>query len=435
MLMRPAMARAVSGWSPVTMTTLMPARCAWRTASATPRLGGSSMPKRPRNSKSLSGKLQSAVPVPSNLPPSGTSPWEMTRRAMQSTRRPCDIRSWSFPSMLAMEGASRCTAQNLRTRSGAPFMIAKNSEPPCPPWTVSIHLFSELKGISKALKFSGRAFALFTSPGPPETSLQARRMATSVGDPVTVGPSPGAELSALNSAPLFRKPQRARVAAFSLLIAGKRPVSASRRTCSRPPTKAGPGPWHGMTRSCTVISPVVSVPVLSEQKTETQPKVSTASIFRTMTFLAAIWSEAIIREMVTVGSKPSGTCANSAAALFCRMAAGGRLTGDSMFAARLSRPTPMATTAMMCTKCSIWISRVDFTREDLMLCAILPRKVLSPVAWTRHVALPFSTVVPKYARLWASAGGVVSFSVLVVLGSGTLSPVSAALSTSIPSVQ
>mmetsp|Transcript_102657 Transcript_102657/g.244704 ORF Transcript_102657/g.244704 Transcript_102657/m.244704 type:complete len:202 (-) Transcript_102657:689-1294(-) len=154
-----------------------------------------------------------------------------------------------------------------------------------------------------------------------------------------------------------------------------------------------------------------------------------------MTLRLAIWSEAIISEMVTVGSSPSGTCAKSAAALFCRISAGPRFTGDSRFASKLSRPTQIATTAMMWTKCSIWISNVDFTREDLMPCAILPRKVASPVACTMQVALPLSTVVPKKARFRASGGGQVTGSLLLCRGSGIDSPVKAELSTSHPSVQ
>mmetsp|Transcript_69450 Transcript_69450/g.162664 ORF Transcript_69450/g.162664 Transcript_69450/m.162664 type:complete len:225 (-) Transcript_69450:586-1260(-) len=142
-----------------------------------------------------------------------------------------------------------------------------------------------------------------------------------------------------------------------------------------------------------------------------------------------------MREIVTVGKRPSGTCANSAAALFCRISAGPRFTGESRLASKLNKPTQMATTAMMWTKCSIWISRVDFTLDDLIPCAILPRKVASPVACTRQVALPLSTVVPKKARLRASGGGHVTGSVLVCRGSGIDSPVNAELSTSVPSVQ
>mmetsp|Transcript_72648 Transcript_72648/g.201451 ORF Transcript_72648/g.201451 Transcript_72648/m.201451 type:complete len:250 (+) Transcript_72648:2031-2780(+) len=191
----------------------------------------------------------------------------------------------------------------------------------------------------------------------------------------------------------------------------------------------------GITKSWTVISPLVSVPVLSEQKTETQPRVSTASIFRTLTWRSAICFAAIISEIVTVGNNPSGTCANSAAELFCKISGQLRGVGASLFAMTLRMPTTMATTAMMCTKCSIWISSVDFTRDDLMPWAILPRKVESPIECTTHVALPFVTFVPKNAKFFDSAGETDNFACAVSLGSGTDSPVSAELSTSIPSVQ
>mmetsp|Transcript_26145 Transcript_26145/g.82972 ORF Transcript_26145/g.82972 Transcript_26145/m.82972 type:complete len:351 (+) Transcript_26145:1697-2749(+) len=350
---------------------------------------------------------------------------------MQSTRRAWCMSSCIVRSTTAMAAGSLLTLQNLSTRSGAPLRTAK--APPCDrcPWMVSIHLFSELKGISKIFSLAGLLLDALTSALPPCTSVQARMMATSVGEPVHLSSPP----STLQSAPLFRMPHRAMADRLSAASVGNL-SPAPRTTTFRPSVAmpAGPGA-RGMQRSWTHISPFVSVPVLSEQKTETQPSVSTASIFLTSTFLLTISRDAIMREIVTVGSRPSGTWAKSAAQLFCRISPGVRGTGETRLQTRLRRPMKIATPAMMCTKCSIWISRVDFTREDLMLCAILPRKVLSPVAWTRHVALPFSTVVPKYARLWASAGGVVSFSVLVVLGSGTLSPVSAALSTSIPSVQ
>mmetsp|Transcript_18774 Transcript_18774/g.50981 ORF Transcript_18774/g.50981 Transcript_18774/m.50981 type:complete len:219 (-) Transcript_18774:965-1621(-) len=217
-------------------------------------------------------------------------------------------------------------------------------------------------------------------------------MATSVGEPVQNSlPS-----SSLHSAPLFSMPQRATSANRSAADWGNLSKPACRFTTSKPSVAMPAGPAaRGTTRSWTHISPFVSVPVLSEQNTETQPKVSTASIFRTSTFFLTIWSEAIMREIVTVGSRPSGTWANNAAQLFLRISAAERFTGEARLQTRLKMPITMATPAMMCTKCSIWISSVDFTLEDLMPWAIFPRKVLSPVAWTRHVALPLSTVVPK----------------------------------------
>mmetsp|Transcript_27009 Transcript_27009/g.80469 ORF Transcript_27009/g.80469 Transcript_27009/m.80469 type:complete len:363 (+) Transcript_27009:1186-2274(+) len=255
-------------------------------------------------------------------------------------------------------------------------------------------------------------------------------MATSVGEPVHFSlPS-----SHFSSAPLLRTPQSAICWHFSVYSLGNCPDAVSRTETCRPSCPILSA-LTGMARSWTSISPLVRVPVLSEQKTETQPKVSTASIFRTRTFFRDIWSEAIISEIVTVGRRPSGTCAKSAAALFCRMSAGVRFTSEARLAARERPPTTMATTAMMCTKCSIWISRVDFTRDDLMPWAILPRNVASPVACTTQVALPFRITVPKKARLRASVGEHDTASVLGWRGSGMDSPVSAELSTSMPSVQ
>mmetsp|Transcript_38532 Transcript_38532/g.111311 ORF Transcript_38532/g.111311 Transcript_38532/m.111311 type:complete len:312 (+) Transcript_38532:440-1375(+) len=311
---------------------------------------------------------------------------------MHSTRRAWLISSFIVFSITAIAAGSLCTLQNWSTRSGAPFSTAKLF--PCErwPWIVSIHLFSELKGISKIFSLAGELLVVLTAFEPPCTSVQARMMATSVGEPVHLS-SPS---SVLQSAPLFKRPHNAMVFKVSAADCGNLSRPSSRFTTSNPSVAMPAGPAaRGTHRSWTHISPLVRVPVLSEQKTETQPRVSTASIFLTNTFLLTIWSEAIMSEIVTVGSKPSGTCANNAAQLFRRISAGLRCTEELRLQMRLKIPTTIATPAMMCTKCSIWTSSVDFTREDLMPCAILPRKVLSPVAWTKHVALPLSTVVPK----------------------------------------
>mmetsp|Transcript_1739 Transcript_1739/g.4958 ORF Transcript_1739/g.4958 Transcript_1739/m.4958 type:complete len:256 (+) Transcript_1739:924-1691(+) len=255
-------------------------------------------------------------------------------------------------------------------------------------------------------------------------------MATSVGEPVHMSePS----TSFFSSAPLLRTPQRATFSQLAAASFGKSAEPFSRWTVERPVLAIAAAPLGQTTKSCTVISPLVSVPVLSEQNTETQPNVSTASIFRTSTFRLAISLDAIINEIVTVGRRPSGTCEKSAHAVYWIVSAG--VAFWMTLTAKLTSATPMAITAMKCTKCSIWISKVDFTREVMMLCAIFPKKVPSPVACTTQVALPFSTVVPKNAKLRASVHGTVGFSALACLGSGNDSPVSAELSTSMPSVQ
>jgi hypothetical protein len=59
----------------------------------------------------------------------------------------------------------------------------------------------------------------------------------------------------------------------------------------------------------TVILFWVSVPVLSEQMTDVDPRVSTASKFLTKQFLAAILFAVSDKQTVTVARIPSGTFA------------------------------------------------------------------------------------------------------------------------------
>mmetsp|Transcript_59674 Transcript_59674/g.171136 ORF Transcript_59674/g.171136 Transcript_59674/m.171136 type:complete len:288 (+) Transcript_59674:1791-2654(+) len=286
------------------------------------------------------GKLQSSGPVPSNLAPSGISEGPRLLFAMHKTRRAWAMRSDIVVSICAIAAPSLATVQNFKTRSGAPFRTANMWLRLGWPWIVSIHLFSELKGISKTLSFSSFDLVLRTAPGPPCTCTHARRIATSVGDPVNAS----APFSILKFAALFRMPHNATSPSIFSSFIVKTLAPGSRLYTLRP--SAGP-PGKGTAKSCTVISPLVRVPVLSEQNTETHPRVSTASILRTRTYFLAICSDAIIKEIVTVGNKPSGTCANNAAALFCKTSAAERLMGDMRFATKLKAPTMMATTAMM----------------------------------------------------------------------------------------
>ena len=67
------------------------------------------------------------------------------------------------------------------------------------------------------------------------------------------------------------------------------------------------------TRLATVISFVVSVPVLSEQITVVQPSVSTDGSFRTMQFRRAIDRVPSDRHSVITAGRPSGIAATPSA--------------------------------------------------------------------------------------------------------------------------
>ncbi len=65
-----------------------------------------------------------------------------------------------------------------------------------------------------------------------------------------------------------------------------------------------------MTRTA-VISFLVSVPVLSEQITVTEPRVSTAGSRRTMAWLRAMTRVPMASTMVTIAGNPSGMAATA----------------------------------------------------------------------------------------------------------------------------
>mmetsp|Transcript_3213 Transcript_3213/g.7558 ORF Transcript_3213/g.7558 Transcript_3213/m.7558 type:complete len:324 (-) Transcript_3213:692-1663(-) len=187
-------------------------------------------------------------------------------------------------------------------------------------------------------------------------------------------------------------------------------------------------------RSVTVILPDVNVPVLSLHSTLTQPSVSMASIFLTRTFRFAICRDEIIKEKVTVGMSPSGTNVKKAVDELSKTFSILSFCGDNKFATNERRPVQVAVMAIRCTKCSICTSKDDLGLACCTPLAILPSKVSSPVAKTTPTKRPSTTLVPEKRVLLDSSNRAPSGICFWLLGSATLSPVSAELSTKAVSV-
>mmetsp|Transcript_42806 Transcript_42806/g.132212 ORF Transcript_42806/g.132212 Transcript_42806/m.132212 type:complete len:247 (-) Transcript_42806:267-1007(-) len=159
-----AMASAVTGWSPVTMKTLMPARMQSATACGTPSRGGSMRATKPRNVRPDMGKFgislsvskgYSAVYVAtsrsSDAKPSTRSPREPSCRLMSSNFwRTSSFMSTTLPS-------TRAVAHMSSTRSGAPLIMTCTGLPASSlALTESIHLLDELNGIAATRLFAAR---------------------------------------------------------------------------------------------------------------------------------------------------------------------------------------------------------------------------------------------------------------------------------------
>mmetsp|Transcript_1736 Transcript_1736/g.3845 ORF Transcript_1736/g.3845 Transcript_1736/m.3845 type:complete len:270 (+) Transcript_1736:1676-2485(+) len=253
-------------------------------------------------------------------------------------------------------------------------------------------------------------------------------MATSVGEPWY---PPGDDRSGL--ALVLRMPHLARFRSSRVSEFTQRPTLEVRKTTLA--VFASTASSTGTTKSVAVIWPEVRVPVLSLHKMPTQPNVSTASIFLTSTLRWAICLDAIMRQTVTVGSKPSGTWAKKAVAAFSSTSAKLLLCGEMMLAIRDKHPTAAATQAIRWTKCSIWTSKEDRVLDVLILAAICPRIVSSPVPNTMPKRRPWTTVVPLKTTFRASMSGTSAEAAEELLGSATDSPVKAALSTRVVSEQ
>ena len=138
---------------------------------------------------------------------------------------------------------------------------------------------------------------------------------------------------------------------------------------------------------CTVIRFCVSVPVLSEQITDTQPKPSTARKFLMIAFSRAIFCVPIAKPMVTIELRASGIAATASATANIK---------DS--AKPMSRHTPRPNTMAQMTMIIIdnffekssrlRCNGVAFSCADSIKSAIFPISVCIPVAVTSTTARP-----------------------------------------------
>gem|GEM_PF-2515883 len=260
-----AMALAVTPWSPVIITTRIPAARHWATARIASSRGGSMMPTRPSRVSPLatSACSRSCLPALSR------------HRAKASTRRParacasiwlCQCASSSARST---PSASSCCEHMARMRSGAP--LTNTSLPASQACSVAINRCSDSNGIT-----SSRGRSTCTTVGESPAFIARVSSAPSVGSPAsTQCCSFSCRLASLHSA----------AASTSAAAAGEWAANAAASTAdpcsSRLPVGAYPAPstssdWPAQITSCTVISLRVRVPVLSEQITVTEPSASTA---------------------------------------------------------------------------------------------------------------------------------------------------------------
>ena len=196
------------------------------------------------------------------------------------------------------------------------------------------------------------------------------------------------------------------------------------------PTGAYPTPvtsysWLTVHRWFTVISFCVSVPVLSVQMTEVEPRVSTELSFFTSAFLLLMRCTAMASESVTVGSSPSGMKATTMPSE--KMNAAANSLPTNIWSSR-KKPTPMHAAKMViclvvrlsCSCSGLWTSSMFCVRW-----AILPNSVSMPMRVTTARPFPSETEVPAKMRLGVSAWVRSSSSTAsAVLRTGLDSPVS-----------
>ncbi len=264
-----SMARAVDGWSPVIILTVMPARWQCRIASIASGRGGSIIPCRPRSTRSPSTSSTSSFSHSAGTRFDANASTRMPRSAMRSTSR---------SAAGASSAAPRALAHRRITTSGAPLTrIARSDEAPVPAsgavaCSVAMNWCSLSKGIASRRAWRSRTFAA-SMP----SFAAATTSAPSVGSPLID------QTSSLRSsvASLHRAPARSRSPTSSGVDASAEPSRSRSPSGAYPTPLSEKLPLLGVQISWTVISLRVSVPVLSEQMMVVDPSVSTAGSLRT----------------------------------------------------------------------------------------------------------------------------------------------------------
>ena len=176
-------------------------------------------------------------------------------------------------------------------------------------------------------------------------------------------------------------------------------------------------------RRFTVISFCVRVPVLSEQITFVQPKVSTAESFLTKAFSFAIFCTATASDSVTAGNSPSGMNATTIPSANRKDCIQGSPTANTAMRKNTS-PMPKAISAICFVKMLSSFCKGD--SPFFVSCvrrAILPNSLSIPVDTTRARHVPAAALVPENTIFSASRYVHSFLSASPLLRIGLLSPV------------
>ena len=350
-------------------------------ATAASRRGGSSRATRPRRVSPDSA---------SSLVRGGWS-GSISRRATARTRRPRAASSWS-----ASRAPSECVHSG-KIASGAPFTST------CPSTTTDIRR----RRASNGKRVLPANMPASTSRSAPTLQASASR-AASIGSPwATHRPSRSV------TRPVEHCLATCAVSRNASTTSGGVQCTSATGSYPRPSMTARP---PGIQTSTTIIWFWVRVPVLSVQMNVVEPSVSTASRCRTRALRAAMRWAPTASDIVTVGSSPQGTTAtvtptakrNPSEAAVPVISA----------AAKNTTPTATATAAMIReTRSSSSRNGLRGGRCSWLRPAMPASRVPEPVATTVACASPSTTKQP--AKTVPPGDGC----------SGTLSPVSAELST------